>query len=51
MRPQPVGGWSGLELTMPQFRTLLLLSRGPHRMSDIAAFLQTGLSATTGLIG
>ena len=40
-----------VELTFPQLRTLNLLSRGPQRMSDIAAFLGVGLSSTTGMVG
>jgi len=39
-----------VELTLPQMRTLTLLSRGAQRMSDVAAFLGVGLSSATGMI-
>jgi DNA-binding MarR family transcriptional regulator len=42
--------WSEIELTMPQFRALDLLVRGPQRMGDIAGVLGTSLQATTSLI-
>ena len=42
--------WSELELSLPQFRGLLLLHRGPQRMSDVAAHFSRGLSAATSLV-
>lgn len=42
--------WSALELTMPQFRTLGLLSTGAYRMSEIAATMGISMQAATSLI-
>jgi len=42
--------WSALELTMPQFRTLGLLSTGSYRMSEIAATMGISMQAATSLI-
>jgi DNA-binding MarR family transcriptional regulator len=42
--------WTEIELTMPQFRALDLLVRGPQRMGDIAGALGASLQATTSLI-
>lgn len=42
--------WSEIELPLPQFRTVLLLSKGPKRMSEIAAHFGKGLSSATSLI-
>lgn len=42
--------WPDAELTMPQLRTLVLLSNGPLRMSDIAAQTGSSHSATTAMI-
>ena len=39
-----------VELTIPQLRTVNFLSRGPERMSEIAAFLGIGLSSATGMV-
>ena len=40
--------WEGLDMTMPQIRTLVLLERmGPLRMGNIAIYLGRALSATT----
>ena len=40
--------WEGLEMTIPQIRTLVLLERmGPLRMGNIAIYLGRALSATT----
>ncbi|MDA1348275.1 MAG: MarR family transcriptional regulator [Chloroflexi bacterium] len=50
MRLRSPEEWSGLELTMPQARTLFLLSRGPKRMSELASHLGCGLSAGTSMI-
>ena len=43
--------WEGLDMTIPQIKTLVLLERsGPLRMGNIAAFLDRALSATTTVI-
>ena len=40
--------WEGLDMTIPQIRTLVLLERmGPLRMGNIAIYLGRALSATT----
>ena len=47
----PLEQWKGLDLTFPQVRTLaLLLCLGPIRMSNIAGYLGSTLSATTGVV-
>ena len=48
--PPGMGGLPDVELTMPQLRVLALLSRGPRRMSEVAAFLGVGLSSATGMV-
>ena len=48
--PPGMGGLPDVELTMPQLRVLALLSRGPSRMSEVAAFLGVGLSSATGMV-
>ena len=46
-----LGGWEGLEMTIPQIKTLVLLERmGPLRMSDIAVQFDRALSATTAVV-
>ena len=42
--------WSGLEFTLPQIRTLLLLSKGAQRMGSIARHLSDSLPTATGII-
>ena len=42
--------WSEVELSFPQFRTVLLLSQGSKRMSEIASYFGKGLSSATSLI-
>lgn len=42
--------WPDIELTMPQLRTLVLLSRGPLRMGEIAVALGISLPATTNMV-
>ena len=43
--------WEGLEMTIPQIRTLVLLERmGPVRMTDIAIYIGRALSATTTVV-
>ena len=48
--PPGMGGLPDVELTMPQLRVLALLSSGPRRMSEVAAFLGVGLSSATGMV-
>lgn len=50
MQRYSLGEWPDLELTMPQIRTLALLSRGHQRMSDIAGYLGSCLSSATSMI-
>ncbi len=50
MQSPPPEEWPEIELTMLQLRTLVLLSRCPRRMSDIAAHLGTVLSSATSLV-
>lgn len=50
MRPDLAGQWPEVELTMPQMKTLILLSNGPLRMSDIADQIGSSYSATTAMI-
>ena len=50
VRPVPPEEWSDVELTMPQWRTLALLNRGPRRMSEVAAYLGSSLSSATSMI-
>jgi DNA-binding MarR family transcriptional regulator len=43
--------WEGLDMTIPQIKTLVLLERsGPLRMGNIAGFLNRALSATTTVV-
>lgn len=43
--------WKGLDMTMPQIKTLVLLERsGPLRMGNIATYLGRALSATTTVV-
>ena len=50
MRSRSPVEWSELELTMPQARTLFLLSQGPQRMGRIASDLGCGMSSATSMI-
>jgi DNA-binding MarR family transcriptional regulator len=50
MRPDLTEQWPDVELTMPQLRTLILLSNGPLRMSDVADQIGSSYSATTAMI-
>ena len=50
MRSEPTEGLSDAELTMPQFRTLMLLSQEPQRMGAIAGLLSSSLSSATSMI-
>lgn len=46
-----LGGWEGLNMTIPQIKTLVLLERlGPLRMSSIATHFGRALSATTAVV-
>ncbi len=43
--------WEGLDMTIPQIKTLVLLNRmGPLRMGNISIFLGRALSATTTVV-
>ena len=43
--------WQGLDMTIPQIKTLVLLERsGPLRMGNIASYLGRALSATTTVV-
>ena len=42
--------WSDLELTMTQARTLILLSQGPARMTQIASHFGRSMSSATTMI-
>ena len=50
MRSESPDEWSDLELTIPQFRTLMMLSQGPQRMGAIAQHLSSSLSSATSMI-
>ena len=49
-RARPLTRWSDVELTMPQVRTLILLSQGSRRMGDLAEYLGRSMSATTNMV-
>lgn len=42
--------WSEAELTLPQLRTLMMLSQRPQRMGAIAQHLNSSLSSATSMI-
>ena len=51
MRPRSLGAWQGLELTMPQARTMFRLHRqGPTRMGELSENLGCGLPAATSMV-
>ena len=51
MRPHTVAGWQGLELTMPQAKTMFLLHRqGPTRMGVLSEHLGRGLPSATSMV-
>ena len=50
VRHQVPREWTDLELTMPQARTLILLSGGATRMTEIASHLGRGMSSATTMI-
>ena len=51
MRARPSSAWSGLDLTMPQAKTLFYLADGPRRMSGIAGRLGVEMPSATTMIG
>ena len=50
MRSEASEQWSEAELTLPQLRTLMMLSQGPQRMGAIAQHLSSSLSSATSMI-
>ena len=51
MRPHTLAGWQGLELTMPQARTMFMLHRqGPTRMGVLSEHMGCGLPAATSMV-
>ena len=50
MRSRAPTAWSDLDLTMPQVRTLFLLSHSPKRMGDISTYLGRGMPSATSMI-
>ncbi len=51
MRARPSSAWTGLDLTMPQAKTLFYLADGPRRMSGIAGRLGVEMPSATTMIG
>ncbi len=51
MRARPSSAWTGLDLTMPQAKTLFYLADGPRRMSNIAGRLGVEMPSATTMIG
>lgn len=49
-RKSALRDWSDIELTMRQLRALGYLAQTPRRMSDLATFLGSSVSATTNLV-
>ena len=50
LRSGQTSAWSGLNLTMPQAKTLFLLADEPHRMSGIAKRLGVEMPSATTMI-
>lgn len=51
MHCRPMDEWEGLDLTIPQIKTLALLQdQGPMRMGNISNALGSALSATTNIV-
>ncbi len=50
MRSEASEQRSEAELTLPQLRTLMMLSQGPQRMGSIAQHLSSSLSSVTSMI-
>ena len=50
MRARPASAWTGLDLTMPQAKTLFYLADGRRRMSSIAGWLGVEMPSATSMI-
>ena len=50
LRSGQTSAWSGLNLTMPQAKTLFLLAEGPRRMTGIAKRLNVEMPSATTMI-
>jgi DNA-binding MarR family transcriptional regulator len=51
MHFRPVDEWEGLDLTIPQIKTLALLQhQGPQRMGSVSAYLGSTFSASTSIV-
>ena len=50
MRSEASEQWTEAELTLPQLRTLMMLSQRPKRMGAIAQHLNSSLSSATSMI-
>ena len=51
MHCRPLDEWEGLDLTIPQLKTLALLQhQGPQRMGNISAYLGSAFSSSTSII-
>ncbi len=51
MHCRPLDEWEGLDLTIPQIKTLALLQhQGSLRMGNISTYLGTALSASTSIV-
>ena len=51
MHCRPMDEWEGLDLTIPQIKTLALLQhQGPLRMGSISNYLGSALSASTNIV-
>ena len=50
MRARPASAWTGLDLTMPQAKTLFYLADGRRRMSSIAGRLGVEMPSATRMI-
>ena len=51
MHCRPLDEWDGLDLTIPQCKTLALLQhQGPQRMGNISAYLGSAFSSSTSII-
>ncbi len=50
LRSGQPSAWSGLDLTMPQVKTLYLLNEGPKRMREVAARLDVEMPSATTMI-
>lgn len=51
MHCRPLDEWEGLDLTIPQFKTLALLQhRGPQRMGNLSGYLGITFSSATSIV-